>query len=271
MELRGKIAFVTGAGRGIGRAVCRELQRRGAAGIVVTDLDGELARTTAAEVGGLGLKCDVADAADIAAAVAQAEAQYGRIDLLLSNAGFGVAELDLDDALAEPTVLWERMWQVHVMAHVHAARAVRPGMLARGEGCLVNVASAAGLLSQVGDAAYSTTKHAAVGLAESLAITYGDRGIQVSVVCPQYVATAITGLDEAHPAGVIPGVLTVEQAATAIADGLERGHFLVLTHPEVLTYLQRKAADYDRWLAGMRRIRDALRGGPGFLKVRSRR
>jgi len=271
MDLRDKVSFVTGAGRGIGRAVCRELQRRGAAGIVVTDLDGELARTTAAELGGLGLKCDVADPAEIAAAVAMAEAQYGRIDLLLSNAGFGVAELDLDDALAEPAVLWDRMWQVHVMAHVHAARAVLPGMLARGEGCLVNVASAAGLLSQVGDAAYSTTKHAAVGLAESLAITYGDRGIQVSVVCPQYVATAITGLDETHPAGVIPGVLTVEQAATAIADGLERGHFLVLTHPEVLTYLQRKSADYDRWLAGMRRIRDALRSGPGFLKVRSRR
>jgi NAD(P)-dependent dehydrogenase (short-subunit alcohol dehydrogenase family) len=271
MDLRGKVAFVTGAGRGIGRAVCRELQRRGAAGIVVTDLDGELARTTAAELGGLGLKCDVADPAEIAAAVAMAEAQYGRIDLLLSNAGFGVAELDLDDALAEPALLWDRMWQVHVMAHVHAARAVLPGMLARGEGCLVNVASAAGLLSQVGDAAYSATKHAAVGLAESLAITYGDRGIQVSVVCPQYVATAITGLDETHPAGVIPGVLTVEQAAAAIADGLERGHFLILTHPEVLTYVQRKAADYDRWLAGMRRIRDALRSGPGFLKVRSPR
>jgi NAD(P)-dependent dehydrogenase (short-subunit alcohol dehydrogenase family) len=218
-------------------------------------------------VGGLGLKCDVADPADIAAAVARAEAQYGRVDLLLSNAGFGVAELDLDDALAEPTVLWERMWQVHVMAHVHAARAVLPGMLARGEGCLVNVASAAGLLSQVGDAAYSTTKHAAVGLAESLAITYGDRGIQVSVVCPQYVATAITGLDETHPAGVIPGVLTVEQAASAIADGLERGHFLILTHPEVLGFFQRKAGDYDRWLAGMRRVRDGLRGG-GFLKVK---
>jgi NAD(P)-dependent dehydrogenase (short-subunit alcohol dehydrogenase family) len=271
MQLQGKVAFVTGAGRGIGRAVCRELQRRGAAAIVVTDLDGEQARATAAEVGGLGLQCDVANAADIAAAVARAEAQYGRVDLLLSNAGFGVTELDLDDALAEPTALWERMWQVHVMAHVHAARAVLPGMLARGEGCLVNVASAAGLLSQVGDAAYSTTKHAAVGLAESLAITYGDRGIQVSVVCPQYVATAITGLDETHPPGVIPGVLTVEQAASAIADGLARGQFLILTHPEVLTYLQRKAADYDRWLAGMRRIRDSLRSGPGFLKVRSRR
>jgi NAD(P)-dependent dehydrogenase (short-subunit alcohol dehydrogenase family) len=271
MDLRGKVAFVTGAGRGIGRAVCRELQRRGAAGIVVADLDGEQARVTAEEIGGLGLKCDVANPADIAAAVARAEAQYGRIDLLLSNAGFGVSALDLDDALAEPTALWDRMWQVHVMAHVHAARAVLPGMLARGEGCLVNVASAAGLLSQVGDAAYSTTKHAAVGLAESLAIAYGDRGIRVSVVCPQYVATAITGLDESQPAGVIPGVLTVEQAATAIADGLERDQFLILTHPEVLTYLQRKAADYDRWLGGMRRIRDALRGGPGFLKVRSRR
>lgn len=268
MDLRGKVAFVTGAGRGIGRAVCRELQRRGAAGIVVTDLDGELARTTAAEVGGLGLKCDVADPADIAAAVARAEAQYGRVDLLLSNAGFGVAELDLDDALAEPTVLWERMWQVHVMAHVYASRAVLPGMLARGEGYLVNVASAAGLLCQVGDAAYSATKHAAVGLAESLAITYGERGIRVSVVCPQYIATAITGLDEKLPADAPAGLLSVEQAATAIVDGLEREPFLILTHPEVLTYVQRKTADYDRWVGGMRRLRAGLRNGEGFLKVR---
>jgi NAD(P)-dependent dehydrogenase (short-subunit alcohol dehydrogenase family) len=132
----------------------------------------------------------------------------------------------------------------------------------------VSLASAAGLLSQVGDAAYSVTKHAAVGLAESLAITYGDRGIDVSVVCPQYVATAMTGLDERTEAGSIPGVITVEQAAAIIADGMEQGSFLILTHPEVLGYFQKKAADYGRWLAGMRRIRDGLRAG-GFLKVKS--
>jgi NAD(P)-dependent dehydrogenase (short-subunit alcohol dehydrogenase family) len=267
MRLEGKVVLVTGGGRGIGRAVCRESHRRGAAGIVVADLDAGLAAATASELGGVGLQCDVADLAAIEAMVRAAEAAYGRVDVLVSNAGFGARALDLDDALSAPDLVWQRMWDVHVMAHARACRAVLPGMLDRGSGCLVNVASAAGLLSQAGDTPYSASKHAAVALAESLAITYGDRGIQVSVACPQYVATAITGLDEATVAGSLPGVLTVDQAATAIADGVEAGRFLVLTHPEVLGYFQRKAADYDRWLAGMRRVRDGLRSG-GFLKTR---
>ncbi|HSQ69502.1 MAG TPA: SDR family oxidoreductase [Steroidobacteraceae bacterium] len=268
MMLQNSVALVTGAGRGIGRALCREFLRRGAVGVAVADLDGDLARSTAAELGAIALECDVSDASAVALAVSEVEQRFGRLDLLVSNAGFGSPELDLDDALGESDATWQRMWDVHVMAHVHACRAALPGMLARGEGCLVNVASAAGLLSQVGDAAYSATKHAAVALAESLAITYGDRGIQVSVVCPQYVATAITGLGEDVEEGAIPGVLTVEQAAGAIADGIEQGSFLLLTHPEVLGYFQKKASDYERWLAGMRRLRDGLRTG-GFLKVKS--
>jgi NAD(P)-dependent dehydrogenase (short-subunit alcohol dehydrogenase family) len=269
MRVQGRVALVTGAGRGIGRALCREFKRRGAAAIVVADLDGALAEATAAELDGLGLQCDVSDAAAVEAMVRVAEARHGRVDLLVSNAGFGAQALDLDDALSAPDATWQRMWDVHVMAHARACRALLPGMLARNSGCLVNVASAAGLLNQIGDTPYSATKHAAVGLAESLAITYGDRGIDVSVVCPQYVATAITGLDERTAAGTLPGVLTVEQAATAIADGIEDGRFLILTHPEVLGFFQRKAADYDRWLSGMRRLRDNLRSG-GFLKVRER-
>lgn len=268
MIVNGRIAFVTGAGRGIGRAVCRELRARGAAGVIVTDLDGALAQATAAELGGLGLQCDVASEDGVRSAIAAAVAHYGRIDLVLSNAGFGASELDLDDALSATNDAWQRMWDVHVMAHVYASRAALPGMLERGEGCLVNVASAAGLLCQVGDAAYSATKHAAVSLAESLAITYGERGIQVAVVCPQYVATAITGLDEATPTGALPGVLHVDEAARAIVDGIEGGSFLITTHPEVLGYFQRKAADYDRWISGMRRLRAGLRNGTGFLKVR---
>jgi NAD(P)-dependent dehydrogenase (short-subunit alcohol dehydrogenase family) len=267
MELQGKVVLVTGAGRGIGRALCREFRRRGAAGIVAADRDGVLARATAGECGGLGLECDVADAAAVEAMVRASEARYGRVDVLVSNAGFGAQALDLDNALSTPDATWQRMWDVHVMAHARACRAVLPGMLARGSGCLVSVASAAGLLSQVGDSPYSATKHAAVGLAESLAITYGDRGIQVSVVCPQYVATAITGLAESTAPGALPGVLTVEQAATTIADGVVGGAFLILTHPEVLGYFQRKAADYDRWLAGMRRVRENVRAG-GLFKVK---
>ena len=268
MQLQETVVLVTGAGRGIGRALCREAKRRGAAGIVVADLDGALACATADELGGLGLQCDVADAAAVAGMVHAAEAHYGRVDVLVSNAGFGAQALDLDDALSAPDATWQRMWDVHVMSHARACRAALPGMLARGSGCLVNVASAAGLLSQVGDTPYSATKHAAVGLADSLAITYGDRGIQVCVVCPQYVATAVTGLEESTAVGALPGVLTVEQAATAIADGIEAGRFLILTHPEVLGFFQRKASDYDRWLTGMRRVRDTARSG-GFLKLKS--
>ena len=268
MDTAGKIAFVTGAGRGIGRALCREMLGRGAQGVVVADLDGDLARATAAELGGFGVQCDVTDEAAVGAAVQAALRHYGRVDILASNAGFGVTELDLDDALATPNSMWQRMWEVHVMAHVYASRALLPGMLERGEGYLLNVASAAGVLSQVGDTAYSATKHAAVGLAESLAITYAERGVRVSVVCPQYVATAITGLDETLPEGSVAGVLTVEQAARAIVDGMEREQFLILTHAEVLGFFQRKAADYDRWLAGMRRLRAGLRAGAGFLKVK---
>jgi NAD(P)-dependent dehydrogenase (short-subunit alcohol dehydrogenase family) len=268
MKIQGKIVLVTGAGRGIGRAVCREFVRRGAAGVVIGDLDGGLAEAAARELGGVGLQCDVSDADAVRALVDAATARFGRVDVLLSNAGLGVKALDLDDALSASDSDWQRMWSVHVMAHVHACRAVLPGMLSRGSGQLVSVASAAGLLSQAGDTAYSVTKHAAVALAESLAICYGDRGIGVSVVCPQYVATAMTGLDEATSAGSIPGVLTVDQAASAIADGIERDDFLILTHPEVLGYFQKKAADYGRWLAGMRRVREGLRAG-GFLKVKS--
>ena len=268
MKLDGKVALVTGAGRGIGRALCREFRRRGAAGIVVADLDGAAAEAAARELDGLGLQCDVADAAAVCALVEAAVARYGRIDVLVSNAGLGVKALDLDDALSASDADWQRMWAVHVMAHVHACRAVVPGMLARGGGHLVSVASAAGLLSQAGDTAYSVTKHAAVGLAESLAITYGDRGIDVSVVCPQYVATAMTGMDERTPAGTVPGVLTVEQATATIADGIEAGRFLILTHPEVLGFFQNKANDYERWVAGMRRVRERFRAG-GLLPVKS--
>jgi NAD(P)-dependent dehydrogenase (short-subunit alcohol dehydrogenase family) len=268
MKLDGSIAVVTGAARGIGRGLCREFKARGAAGIAVLDRDAALAQTTAAEMAGLGIGCDVTDEAAVRAAVDAVIARYGRIDLWVSNAGFGCTDLDLDDALSSANTTWQRMWDVHVMAHVYAGRAVLPAMLARGSGHIVNTASAAGLLSQVGDTPYTATKHAAVALADSLAITYGDRGIRVSVICPQYVATALTGLDEATPAGSVDGVLSVEQAAQAIADGIENDRYLILPHPEVAGFVQRQANDRERWIGGMRRIREALRAG-SFLKLKS--
>lgn len=268
MDPKGKVALVTGAGRGIGRALCRELARRGAAAIVAADLDAAAAEATASESGGLGVACDVSDEAAVRQMVAAARERFGRIDLLISNAGFGGEALDTKDALSAPNDVWQRMWDVHVMAHVYACRAVLPEMLERGEGCLINVASAAGLLSQVGDSPYSATKHAAVSLAESLAITYGDRGIQVSVVCPQYVATSIIGMQEQTADGSIPGVMNVDSAASAIVDGIEGDEFPILTHPEVLGYFRNKGADYRRWLSGMRKVRDGLQG-VSFLKIKS--
>jgi NAD(P)-dependent dehydrogenase (short-subunit alcohol dehydrogenase family) len=268
VKIEGAVLVATGAGRGIGRAVCREFARRGAAGIVVADLDAASARATAEEFGGLGLGCNVAVEAEVRAVVDAAIARHGRVDVLFSNAGFGATELDLDDAVSQPNPLWQRMWDVHVMAHVYGVRAVVPGMLERGSGCLINVASAAGLLCQVGDAAYTATKHAAVGLANSLAVTYGERGVQVSVVCPQYVATAIIDMDEKVGASAPPGVLSVEQAAATIADGVEAGRFLILTHPEVHEYVKRRADDHDRWINGMRRVRAGLRIG-SFFKIKA--
>ena len=262
LELNGAAVVITGGGSGIGAALARRFAALGAQ-IVVNDLDTDAARRIAYEIDGLAFSGDVADPDEVDRLVDFAWDKLGALDLFCANAGVAPG----GDATA-PDAAWQLAWQVNVMAHVYASRALLPGMLERGEGYLLNVASAAGVLSQVGDTAYSATKHAAVGLAESLAITYAERGVRVSVVCPQYVATAITGLDETLPEGSVAGVLTVEQAARAIVDGMEREQFLILTHAEVLGFFQRKAADYDRWLAGMRRLRAGLRGRAGFLKVK---
>lgn len=263
MDCKGRIAFVTGAGRGIGRAVCRELLARGAAGVVVVDLDGELARQTAAELGGLGLQCDVADEASVQAAAAAAIAHYGRVDLLVSNAGFGVTELDLDDALSAANAMWQRMWQVHVMAHVYAARAVVPGMRTRGEGYLLNTASAAGLITSLPSATYAVTKHATIALAEWLSIQHGAAGVRVSVLCPQAVDTPMIQGRAGAAAAANDGVMAASELADSVVAGLDAESFLILPHPQVLTYFQRKAQDYDRWLQGMRRFAGKLGIGPG--------
>jgi NAD(P)-dependent dehydrogenase (short-subunit alcohol dehydrogenase family) len=264
-------AVVTGGGHGIGRALCRRLARDGVT-VVVADLEADAAASVAADIGGIAHVVDVGDETAVLALVENVERDVGPIDLFVSNAGVGYGDADGSAASREGGMVscddrWQACWDVNVMAHVYAARALLPRMIGRGGGHLVNVASAAGLLSQVGDAAYSATKHAAVAFAESLAITHGEQGIRVSVVCPQAVATRMIGIEddaESVDGGFggndVDGILSPDQVADEVVAGIRDERFLVLPHPQVRTYFQRKAADHDRWIAGMQRFRRKLMG-----------
>lgn len=256
MQLADRHVVVTGAGQGIGRALARSMAAVGAR-VTVSDLDAAAAQRVASEIGGHGLPCDVSHADDIARLAANAQAAQGPIDLWVSNAGFAKGEPD--SAVSAPPLQWQASWDVHVMAHVHAARLVLPDMIARGHGGLVNIASAAGLLSQIGDAAYSASKAAAVSLAQSLAITHGAAGIYVGVVCPLFVATPLLGYDEDLPQD-LPNdrVLRPADVARIVLDGIAEDRFLILPHPEAADLFQRRAADTDRWIKGMQRLRERV-------------
>jgi NAD(P)-dependent dehydrogenase (short-subunit alcohol dehydrogenase family) len=251
MNTKDKVIVVTGAASGIGKALCERFAAEGAKAIVVSDIDEAgiqaVCEKISAQTKTLGVVTDVSNEADVQALVAKTIEAFGPIDLFCSNAGIFTAggEEVSNDA-------WQRIWDINVMSHIYASRAVLPSMLERGEGYLLNTASAAGLLNQVGSAPYGVTKHAAVGFAEWLSITYGDRGIKVSVLCPQAVRTKMTA--GGTGAAGVDGMLEPEQLAQTVVDTLAAERFLVLPHPEVLTYMQRKAADYDRWLVGMRRL-----------------
>ena len=250
MKLEGKVVVVTGGAAGIGRALVERFAREGARHIAVADLNGAGAEEVARAVGGAGYACDVSREEDIQRLVAETERLAGPVDLFCSNAGVVDPDPDLQNGASAANETWARAWGVNVMSHVYAARAVLPSMIERGEGYLLNPVSAAGLLSQIGSAVYSTTKHAALGLAESLAITHRDHGIRVSVLCPQAVDTAMAA-GGVFLGADIDGVLSPEAVADAAVEGLEAGRFLILPHPNVRTYMQRKAEDYDRWLGGM--------------------
>jgi NAD(P)-dependent dehydrogenase (short-subunit alcohol dehydrogenase family) len=259
MELGGKVAVVTGGASGIGAALCRRFADEGAKGVVVADLDGDAAAKVASEIDGRPVALDVSKQGEVERLVQEAEDAYGPVDLFCSNAGIGGG-----GGIEVPDEDWQRIWDVNLMAHVHAARAVVPGMVARGEGYLLNTASAAGLLANLGNAPYTVTKHAAVAFAEWLAITYGDRGIKVSCLCPQGVRTPmlVGGLDlgDAAAAMVLAsgGMIEPEDVAEAVVVGLREERFLILPHPEVAEYYRRKADDPDRWIAGMRRLQARL-------------
>lgn len=253
MQVGKKVIVVTGAGSGIGAALCRRFHKEGAAAVVVADLNEQAALEIATETGGMPMKVDVACEADIVALVTRTLAEFGRIDLFCSNAG--VIILDKSGAASATNQDWQKIWEINLMAHVYAARAVLPGMIQAGEGYFMITASAAGLLSQIGSAPYSVTKHAAVAFAESLSITHGDQGIRVSVLCPQAVRTAMT--DSLGGPGVagLDGMMEPDALTESVIAALDQEQFLILPHPEVAGYMRRKSEDYDRWLSGMRRLR----------------
>lgn len=247
MKLAGKVIVVTGAARGIGAALCERFACEGAKAVVGADLDA----------GDGVVRCDVSREDDIRRLIDDTESRFGPIDLFCSNAGIAVLDPDWDNPASAADDGWGRSWAVNVMAHVYAARHLVPRMAARGNGYFLNTVSAAGLLSQIGSGAYSATKHAALGFAENLAIATRDRGIKVSVLCPQGVDTAmLRGIDRGVPD--MNGVLTPEAVADIVAEGLDAEKFLILPHPEVATYVRRKADNPDRWLGGMARLRRGM-------------
>lgn len=257
MDIAGKTIVVTGGADGIGRALCERFASAGARTIVVADRNADGARAVAASIGGVAMPCDVAVEDDIVRIVTDTESRLGPIDLFCSNAGIGSFRGDPRNAASWSNDTWQRAFDVNVMAHVYAARALLPRMIDRGGGYFLNTVSAAGLLNQIGGAVYATTKHAAVGFAENLAISHRDQGIRVSILCPQGVDTALLRAS-GHGPQHLDGVLTPEECATAALAGLERETFCILPHPRVSAYMLRKAQDYDRWIDGMAKLQRSL-------------
>jgi NAD(P)-dependent dehydrogenase (short-subunit alcohol dehydrogenase family) len=257
MELKDKVVVITGGSGGIGRAMAAAFLAEGAVDVTLADLDADQVTAAAKTLECFGVACDVTSEEDIAGLVDGVMARTGRIDLFCSNAGAG-GEGVLTDAANE---VWQKQWELHVMSHVYAARAVLPSMIHRGEGYLLNTASAAGLLAALGSGPYSVTKAAAVKLAEFLAITHGDDGIKVSVLCPQGVNTAMAPRSLGD--GQTDGIIEPEQLAQTVVQALREERFHVLPHPEVEEYVRRKGDNIDRWLHGMRRLRRATLEGAG--------
>lgn len=251
MDVQGKVAVVTGAGGGIGFALAKALLAAGAKGVAMADLFDEPLKTRAAEIGGLAVPTDVTDEAAVQALAATAERELGPVDLFVSNAGISPKPIRDDNEH------WDQQYKVHVMAHLFAARAVAPGMAARGGGKLVNTASAAGMLMQMNSAVYTATKHAALGLAEWLAVEWKPKGVSVAVVCPLRVATPMTeGMPDSGT--VRDGVISADEAAAKIMAGIADDRFMIYTHDQAGVYWAKKAADPERWIDGMARLKGKI-------------
>jgi len=254
VDVTDRIVVVTGGARGIGRALARKFSHEGAEAVIVADIDGDGASTVAREIGGTAIKCDVSREDEVADLVDKVQTAQGRIDIFCSNAGIGVGG-GPETATSE----WQRIWDVNLMSHVFVARHVLPRMLERKEGYLLGTVSAAGLLNHVFAAPYGVTKAAALSLFEWLAIAHGDDGIRVSCLCPQGVKTDMLAAERHLGHNFLTeGALEPEQVADVVVEGIRNERFLILPHPEVAEYFNRKAQDYDRWLRGMRRLRANL-------------
>lgn len=257
MQLKGRIIVVTGAGNGIGKALVKKFCAEAARAVIAVDINAAAARETAAEFGCIAMSADVAKESDVIRIIEDTEKNIGPIDLYCNNAGVAAGASE-----QSPNAEWQFSWEVNVMSHVYSARHLVPRMLQRGGGYFLNTASAAGLLNQIGGAAYGTTKHAAVGFAEWLALTYRHQGIKVSMLCPQAVRTAMTANpeDQGTMAAAGDGMMEPDKLADIVVEHLSRDAFLILTHEEVRVYMQRKSSDYDRWIAGMNRLQQKLAG-----------
>jgi NAD(P)-dependent dehydrogenase (short-subunit alcohol dehydrogenase family) len=253
MDIKGRCVIVTGGANGIGRALCRRFAAQGAACVVVSDLDVGAARSVASEIGGIAIACDVSSEEQVQELVSQSLDKCGRIDLIVSNAG-----VTAKGGLEVGNDAWQRCWNINVMAHVYAARAVLPQMLERQAGYLLQVASAAGLLTEMGSAAYSATKHAAVAFAEWLAIHYGPKGIRVSCLCPAGVDTGFLNPDDVYDQFLKRSAVTPEEVADSVVDGLRTERFLILPHPEVAEFLAFKAQNYDQWLGNFAHLNQRM-------------
>ena len=254
MQVAGKTIAITGGGNGIGRALALRFAKEGAKHIAVADLDESAAKAVAAEINGFGMKVDVAQEQAVLDFIDATETRFGPIDLFCSNAGIARGR-----GLETSNEIWRQVMDVNVMAHIYAARALVPRMIQRGGGYFLNTASAAGLLAQIGNVTYSVSKHAAVAFAEWLSITHGHEGIKVSILCPQAVRTDMIA---GHEGGVasVNGVIEPDQVADAVIAGLAEEKTLILPHPVVAEYVNRRAQDRDRWIAGMRKLQQRTYG-----------